>query len=43
MDGIDHELVRRGLHAILDADLTLDVMGEISQFNLRAGPRRIPH
>jgi DNA-binding NarL/FixJ family response regulator len=26
----DHELVRRGLHALLDADLTLDVMGEAS-------------
>jgi len=24
----DHELVRRGLHALLDADLTLDVVGE---------------
>jgi two-component system, NarL family, response regulator DevR len=26
----DHELVRRGLHALLDADLTLDVVGEAS-------------
>jgi two-component system, NarL family, response regulator DevR len=24
----DHELVRRGLHALLDTDLTLDVVGE---------------
>lgn len=24
----DHELVRRGLHVLLDADLTLDVVGE---------------
>lgn len=23
----DHELVRRGLHALLDADLTIDVVG----------------
>jgi two-component system response regulator DevR len=26
----DHELVRRGLHGLLDADLTLDVVGEAS-------------
>jgi DNA-binding NarL/FixJ family response regulator len=26
----DHELVRRGLHALLDADLTLEVVGEAS-------------
>ncbi len=26
----DHELVRRGLHALLDTDLTLDVVGEAS-------------
>jgi DNA-binding NarL/FixJ family response regulator len=28
--GDDHELARRGLHALLDADLTLDVVGEAS-------------
>lgn len=30
-------------YLVADDQVSLDVMGEISQFNLRAGPSRIPH